>query len=93
MFTNGILFFYYPVAGGHAASDQRTGAAKGGGETEGESKRKTDKQSSGASEKQVFEIEGRRRERILLLFQRKMTEKRSSSFLHVSLPLPDPAAR
>lgn len=65
------------VAGGHEVGNQSTGAAKGGGEKEGQTAR--ERKHSRTSKKQIFKSEGRRRERFfLLLFQRQMTERSSS---------------
>lgn len=85
------------VAGRHAVGDQSTGAAKGGGETAGTTAR--ERQHRRTPEKQVFESEGRRRERILLfLFQRQITERSGSGLngrsvslylCHCDVMLPD----
>lgn len=60
------------MAGGHEVGDQSAGAA-----TEGEKSGNTarERKHRRAPKKQVLESEGRRRERILLLFQRQMKEE------------------
>lgn len=73
---NVVLTWTFPlVAGGHEVGDQPTGAAEGGGQAEGESAREREHR---APEKQIFKSEGGRRERLLLFFQREMTDRLSA---------------
>ena len=64
-------FLFCLAAGGHAGGDQSAGAGTGGEESEGQ--RAGERKDSGIPKKQISESEGRRREEILLLFQRQIT--------------------
>lgn len=77
VYKQNVLTWTFPlVAGGHAVGDQSTGAAEGGGQTEGKSTREREHR---APEKQIFKSQGGRRERLLLFFQREVTDRQTIS--------------